>query len=73
MVRQDFQGAPPTQTEIYIFRVPESGASPLPSALAAPPPGSEEESQGCAPLVRLWLVPSLVGNSDRKGFPEAGT
>lgn len=29
MVRQHFEGAPPTQTEIYIFRVPESGASPL--------------------------------------------
>ena len=38
MVRQSFEGAPPTQTEIYIFRVPESGASPLPAVPWQPPP-----------------------------------
>lgn len=38
MVRQHFEGAPPTQTEIYIFRVPESGASPLPAVPWQPLP-----------------------------------
>lgn len=71
MVRQHFEGAPPTQTEIYIFRV--WSQSTARGALAAPPPGSEEESQGCGPLVRLRLVTSLVGNSDSKCFPGAGT